>query len=561
MNTAELHALLDRLRAEPGESEWLEFKANRYEPQLLGEYLSALSNSACLHGKPRGYLVFGIENETHKVVGTTFDPAAEKGKGNQSLPLWLSLGLKPNAGFEFYPLDYQGKRVVLFEIYPAAGQPVKFYGVAYIRDGSSKTELAKYPEKERQIWQCRVDWSSQICERANIADLDPAAIAKARQEFKTKISPDKLPAAAQEVDGWDDATFLNKAKLTVRGAVTHAALLLLGRDETTTLLAPAVARISWILKNDRNEEKDYEHFGPPFLLNVDRVLARIRNLTVRELPSGTLFPVEMAQYDPWVIREALHNCIAHQDYSLRGRINVVESPTSLILSNVGRFLPGSVEEVIRQDAPLEIYRNPFLAEAMVNLNMIDTQGGGIKRMFRTQCRRFFPLPDYDLSDPERVVVEIPGRILDERYTRLLMANTELDLATIMLLDRVQKRQRIHPDEHRRLKAAKLVEGRYPNLIVAAQVAAVTGEKAKHIRDGGLDNRYYRDLIIELIGKHQPVSREVINELLLDKLPEVLNEDQKMDKIHNLVSSLSGKRIRNIGSRRVSRWVLIEKEKQ
>lgn len=559
MNTAELHALLDRLRAEPRETEWLEFKTNRYEPQLLGEYLSALSNSACLHGKPRGYLVFGIEDETHNVVGTTFDPAAEKGKGNQLLPLWLSLGLKPNAGFEFYPFNYQGKRVVLFEIYPAAEQPVKFYGIAYIRDGSSKTELARYPEKERQIWQCRVDWSAHICERAGIADLDPEAIAKARHEFKTKISPDKLPAAAQEVDGWDDATFLNKAKLTVQGAVTHAALLLLGRDETTTLLAPAVARISWILKNDRNEEKDYEHFGPPFLLNVNRVLARIRNLTVRELPSGTLFPVEMAQYDPWVIREALHNCIAHQDYSLRGRINVIESPTSLILSNVGRFLPGSVEMVIRQDAPLEIYRNPFLAEAMVNLNMIDTQGGGIKRMFQTQRRRFFPLPDYDLSNSERVVVEIPGRILDERYTRLLMANTELDLETIMLLDRVQKRQRIHPDEHRRLKAAKLVEGRYPNLIVATQVAAVTGEKAKHIRDGGLDNRYYRDLIIELIGKHQPVSREVINELLLDKLPEVLNQDQKMDKIHNLVSSLSGTRIRNIGSRRTPKWVLIKEE--
>lgn len=97
--------------------------------------------------------------------------------------------------------------------------------------------------------------------------------------------------------------------------------------------------------------------------------------------------------------------------------------------------------------------------------------------------------------------------------------------------------------------------------VAAQVAAVTGEKAKHIRDGGLNNRYYRDLIIELIGKHQPVSREEINELLLDKLPEVLNQDQKMDKIHNLVSSLSGKRIRNIGSRRTPRWVLLEDDKQ
>lgn len=561
MNTAELHALLDRLRAEPRETEWLEFKTNRYEPQLLGEYLSALANSACLHGKPRGYLVFGIENETHDVVGTTFDPAAEKGKGNQLLPLWLSLWLQPNVGFEIHLLDYQGKRVVLFEIHPAFDRPVKFHGTAYVRDGSSKTELSRYPEKERQIWQCHVDWSAQICERARISDLDPAAIAKARQEFKAKIPPDRRPVAALEVDGWDDATFLNKAKLTAQGAVTYAALLLLGRDETTTLLAPAVARISWILKNDHNEEKDYDHFGPPFLLNVDWILARIRNLTVRELPSGTLFPVEITQYDPWVIREALHNCIAHQDYSLRGRINVVESPTSLILSNVGGFLPGSVETVIHQDAPLEIYRNPFLAEAMVNLNMIDTQGGGIKRMFQTQRRRFFPLPDYDLSNPARVVVEISGRILDERYTRLLMANTDLDLATIMLLDRVQKRQRIHPDEHRRLKAARLVEGRYPNLIVAAQVAAATGEKAKHIRDRGFDNRYYRDLILDMIGKHQPVSREEINELLLDKLPEVLNEDQKMDKIHNLVSSLSGKRIRNTGSRRTPRWVLIEDEKQ
>ncbi len=561
MNTAELHALMDRLRTEPRETEWLEFKTNRYEPQLLGEYLSALANSACLLGKPRGYLVFGIEDETHDVAGTTFDPAAEKGKGNQPLPLWLSLGLQPNVGFEIHSFDYQGKRMVLFEIHPAFDRPVKFYGTAYIRDGSSKTELARYPEKERQIWQRRLDWSAQICERAQISDLEPAAIAKARREFKAKIPPDNLPAATLEVDGWDDVTFLNKAKLTTQGAVTHTALLLLGRDETTTLLAPAVARISWILKNDCNEEQDYEHFGPPFLLNVDKVLTRIRNLTVRELPSGTLFPVEMAQYDPWVIREALHNCIAHQDYSLRGRINVVESPAGLILSNVGGFLPGSVETVIRQDAPLEIYRNPFLAEAMVNLNMIDTQGGGIKRMFQSQRRRFFPLPDYDLSNPERVAVEIPGRILDERYTRLLMANTDLDLATIMLLDRVQKRQSISPEEHRRLKAAKLVEGRYPNLIVAAQVAAVTGEKAKHIRDRGFDNRYYRDLILDMIGKHQPVSREEINELLLDKLPEVLNEDQKMDKIHNLVSSLSGKRIRNIGSRRTPRWVLMDDEKQ
>jgi predicted HTH transcriptional regulator len=140
MNTAELTALLDRLRAEPRETEWLEFKANRHEPQVLGEYLSALANSACLLGKPRAYLVFGIEDGSHAVVGTTFDPHAETGKGRQLLSLWLSLGLHPNVGFETHIFTYQGKRVVLFEVHPAFDRPVHFYGKAYVRDGTSKTD-------------------------------------------------------------------------------------------------------------------------------------------------------------------------------------------------------------------------------------------------------------------------------------------------------------------------------------------------------------------------------------------------------------------------------------
>lgn len=556
MNTAELTALLDRLCAEPRETEWLEFKANRHEPQALGEYLSALANSACLLGRPRGYLAFGIEDGSHAVVGTAFDPQSEKGKGEQLLPLWLSLGLRPNVGFEIHPFTYQGERVVLFEVHPAFDRPVEFYGTAYVRDGTSKTELSKYPEKARTIWNRRVDWSAQVCEQASLNDLEPQAIAKARREFATKF-----PAQAAAAAGWDDATFLNKAKLTIRGGVTHAALLLLGKPEASTLLAPAVARISWLLKNERNEDLDYEHFGPPFLLNVDKVLARIRNLTVRELPGGTLFPVELTQYDPWVIREALHNCIAHQDYGLRGRVQVVETPDALLLTNVGGFLPGRVETVIEQDAPLEIYRNPFLAEAMVNLNMIDTQGGGIKRMFMKQRERFFPMPDYDLSQPERVMVKLRGRILDERYTRVLMSQSGLELGLIMLLDKVQKGARISADESRRLKAAKLVEGRYPNLMVAAPLAALAGQKAQHIRNRGLDSRYYRDMIVELVREHQPVSREDIDRLLLDKLPEVLSDEQKLSKVHNLISSLSGKAIRNAGTRQSPRWILIEQSKQ
>lgn len=549
MSAEELTALLDRLRREPHETEWLEFKEGHYEPQVLGEYLSALANAACLAGKPRGYLVFGVQDQTHAVVGTQFDPYAVKAKGNQDLLIWLAMGLQPNIGFEVHVLDHPKGRVVFFEVGPAWDRPVCFYGTAFIRVGASKTELHKHPEKQRAIWTRRTDWSGQVREGATVADLDADAFLKAREQFRIKH-----PMQAAEEAGWDDATFLNKARLTIHGAVTNAALLLLGKPESATLLSPAVARISWILKDAQNRELDYEHFGPPFLLQVDRVLGRIRNLNIRTLPSGTLFPQEVMQYEPWVIREALHNAIAHQDYGLRGRVNVVETPSSILLSNVGSFLPGDVDKVIRQDAPLEIYRNPFLAEAMVNLNMIDTQGGGIKRMFQKQMQRFFPMPDYNFSEPDRVQVSIPGNILDEQYSRLLMERSDLDLWQVILLDRVQKRLRITSEAHRRLKSLGLVEGRYPNLFIAAKVARLTGQKAQHIRERGFNKQYYLDVIEALISEHQPISRMEINRLLMDKLPEVLSENQKKDKIHNLMAELSRKgKIHNRGSRGRPAW--------
>ena len=558
MNDPEVTSLLQELLSLHRETEWVEFKANRYDPQTLVEYLSALSNSACLHWKRKGYLVFGIEDKTHIVKGTSFDPTEAKGKGNQDLQMWLATGLQPNVGYNVHRLPYRGKRVVLFEVNAAIDRPVFFYGTAWIRIGSSKTKLINHPAKEREIWsrRNRVDWSAQICERVTIEDLDTEAILKARQEYKTKF-----PQKTGEADKWDDIQFLNKSKLTIHGRITNAAIVLLGKPESATLLSPAVARISWVLKDEQNREKDYEHFDPPFLLNVDRVFSKVRNLRYRHMPSGTLFPMEITQYDHWVIREALHNCIAHQDYDLHGRINVVETPSKLILTNMGSFLPGSVETVIRQDAPPEVYRNPFLATAMVNLNMIDTQGGGIKKMFQTQMNRYFPLPDYDLSQPDRVVVKIRGEVLDERYTRLLMERTDLDLWTVILLDKVQRGYRISREEPKKLKKLKLVEGRYPNLFISSRLASETGEEARHIRYKGFDKRYYKDLILALIREHGPISRGKIDELLLDKLPEILTEKQKKTKIHNLLSELSRRegKIENRGSRKYPSWTIRDKK--
>ncbi|MEX2373969.1 MAG: RNA-binding domain-containing protein [Dehalococcoidia bacterium] len=549
MNPEGLMALIDRLRALPRETEWLEFKRNKADPQEIGEYLSALANEASLGNQPRGYLVFGIDDITHDVVGTRFDPYVTKAKGNQDLLPWLGALLQPNPGIEILVVDYPAGRVVTLAVGPARDRPTAFAGKAYCRAGTSTTELSRHPEKERALWTRGSDWSAELCDGASLTDLDPEAIAKAREQFVVKH-----PGQATEVEGWDDRTFLNKAHVLKQGAVTNTALLLLGRSESATLLAPAVAKLSWILKDAANRELDYEHIGPPFLLAGDRLLKRIRNLIVRALPSGTLFPQEITQYDPWVLREALHNAIAHQDYRRHGRIVVVEFPDRVLVTNVGDFLPGDVETVIRQDAPQAIYRNPFVADAMVELNLIDTQGGGIKRMFETQRRRSFPLPDYDLSDPGQVAVSITGRIVDERYTRLLMERTDLDLAQVMLLDRVQKRLRIGQDEHRRLKSAGLVEGRYPNLIVAGAVAKITGEAGRHILERGFDKQYYRDLILALIREHAPVTRGEIDQAVIPKLPDRLTPEQKLRKVHNLLQELrrAGK-IDNRGSRARPAW--------
>lgn len=143
-------ALIDRLRGMPTETEWFEFKRNRYDAQDLGEYLSALANSACLASRPRGYLVFGIDDATHAVLGTDFDPYTAKAKGNQGLLPWLATGLRPNTGFEPHIVEHPDGRVVLFEVGPANGEPVAFYGTPHVRVGSSKTVLRNHPEKARR---------------------------------------------------------------------------------------------------------------------------------------------------------------------------------------------------------------------------------------------------------------------------------------------------------------------------------------------------------------------------------------------------------------------------
>lgn len=215
-------------------------------------------------------------------------------------------------------------------------------------------------------------------------------------------------------------TFLNKAKITLRGKITNTAILLVGRTESEYLISPAVARIRWIYKDSTGTERDFAIETCPFVVATDTIYNKIRNFKYLMINPelSTMVPDSLETYDPFIIREALNNAIAHQDYGCQGMINIVEEEDRLIFTNMGRFIPDSVRSVLVNDAPEEHYRNKMLANAMVELGMVDTIGSGIKRMFDKQRERLFPMPDYDFRD-NRVKVTIVGKVLDVDYAMLL----------------------------------------------------------------------------------------------------------------------------------------------
>ena len=444
----------------------------------------------------------------------------------------------------------------MFE-FPSApkGIPVAFEGHYYGRDNEELVPL-NIEEFERIRAQSNTDdWSAAIIPAASIEDLDNEAIRVARINYKSKF-----PEKAVEIDLWDDITFLNKAKITIKGQITRTAIILLGKDEAEHFLNPAEAKIRWLLKDEAGNDKDYMIFTCPLLLAVDKVYAKVRNLKYRYIRNESLFPDEVDQYDPYTIREALNNCIAHQDYMLNGRINLVEMNDQLIFTNLGSFIPGNVERVVKEDAPEEHYRNRYLATAMFNLKMVDTAGGGIRKMFQFQRKRFFPMPDYDLSGG-KVKVTVTGKVLNLDYAVSLARNPTLTLEEIIMLDKVQKKMKLTQYEERHLKTKELIEGRKPNYFISKNVVQKAGQKANYSKNKAFDKTYYLDLIEKAIKEHGFMERADIDELLWQKLPEWMEDKQKKIKVNNLIAELRRKeRVKNTGSDVRPKWVLINGDK-
>lgn len=535
----------------PYESEVIELKEAKSDFSFkdLGKYFSALSNEAILRGKQDAWLIFGMDDD--KVAcGTSY----REGNPANLRSLKKEIADRANNRLtlrEIHELRIDGKRVLAFQI-PAAtpGMPTAFNNAAWAREGES---LGPLPiDKYEQIRQMqRPDWSALEIENATFEDLDPAAAKKAIELFLSKHR--RHSGAFADMD---DRTILDMANLTKNGKITPTTLILLGKPESTQLLNGMSPRITWTLYASNGSVTSYEHFKPPFLLAIDQVLGKIRNEKYRFNANGaSLFPFEADQYEPEIIRELLNNCIAHQDYSMQGRINVEEFEDHLVFLNEGSFIPGTIENAMQPGFKPSYYRNPFLSEAMVQMDMIDTIAMGIPKVFQMQRKRYFPLPTYDLSDPTRVRVSVYGKTINESYSRLLYAKPDLPMDIVYLLDKVQKGAEITNEEAAELHRLKLIEGRHPHISITNTLASKTGQEVSYTRSKGLNEEACKALVIQMLSETGPAPRAKITALLSDLLPSGLTDAQKAKRVSNLLAKMKkvDKTIDSDGTGKTARW--------
>ena len=531
--------------------EWRSLKSNvsGRKGEDLVSYVSAVSN---MDG---GCIVIGVQDKTLAVTGIA-DFADYTLENVLHRILGKTPGL-PSLGLSVEALQASDTGATIWLVHVprhAPRQPVQAHDKAWQRDGDSLVELR--PDRLRGILTELIagqDWSAELVPRATLADLDPTAIAKAREKFAAKHSQERWAA---DIAAWSTEEFLDKAKITLHGQITRTALLLLGTPQSVGLLPNSTAEITWKVP----EERIAKHFGPPFLLTTTDVGQHIRNPNLKLFPATELLAIELPRYDTKVILEGLHNCIAHQDYEQAGRIVVLESKGRLRLSNLGGFVDGQPEDYFTGERTPSVYRNPWLAVAMNNIGMIDKGGYGIGDMVRSQRKRYLPLPDFEGSTCAQTVFNIYGQQIDENYSRLLMERSDLPLEQVVWLDRVQKKHRIADEQAAVLRRAKLIEGRKPNFFVSAHVADATDTRTDYTRNKGLDDHYYKTLILQHIRQFKSVSLAEVRSLLLDKLPNSLTQEQKLIKLKNLLATLrttglDGTKIVASGAGRTTRWII------
>lgn len=387
MTTNELSSLLQRLISLPKENEYVEFKDSNKDPDEIGKRISALANGAALVGQQYGYLVFGIEDASHSVIGTSFKPTETK-KGNEELEFWLTRMLNPRIDFRIYEFQYQNKNIALFYIPAANRQPILFQNYAYIRVGSYVKSLQDFPEKARKLWQKSSTEYELEYVKQGLSTADVVALLDTQAIFDILL---KIPYPKNQngvIEKLLDEKFIVRSNGYFH--ITNLGAMLFAKDlKKFNLEDKSVRVIKYKGQGKFITEKDtfFEYgYGNGFEKTVNYISALLPSNEVIEFVTRK----EVTMYPLLAVRELLVNAIIHQNFRETGTYLTVEiyddrieiSNSGIPIVEINRFIDGYSS------------RNKLLSSAMRRMGFCEKIGSGIDKVIE-QCELFqLPAPEF-----------------------------------------------------------------------------------------------------------------------------------------------------------------------
>ena len=402
-------SLIAELLKQPNETEWLEFKHNNCDKEMIGEYISALSNSAALNGKTTAYMIWGVDDSTHEILGTAFKPTTTT-KGNEALENWLLRILTPKIEFKFYEVKIEDKDMVLLEIAPAHRNPVMFQGVEYIRLNSHKKKLKELPEKERELWRVfdKIPFEKLIA----VDDIDEGEVLE-YLEYTKYFDLLKLPlpenrASILEAFINDDLVQKND---NAKYSITNLGAILFAKDLTkfTNLKRKAIRVIQY--KDNTKFETIKEIEGSKgYAVGFEGLIEYINNL----LPSNEVIKQALREnvrmYPELSIREIVANAIIHQDFFQSGNSVMIEIFASRFeVTNPGTPL---VDTQRFLDSPPKS-RNEALASFMRRIGVCEERGSGIDKIVLQSEIYQLPAPIFETRDEHTIAILFAHRELKD----------------------------------------------------------------------------------------------------------------------------------------------------
>jgi len=389
-----LAGLISEFRKLPKETGWLEFKENNPSPDDIGQYLSALSNTAALEGKTYGYVVWGIRDSTHEVVGTSFKPAGMK-KGNEEIENWLTRLLSPRLDFQFFELTYEGNPLVILEIPRAETKPTQFSGAEYVRVGSCRQRLKEHPHLERKLWRI-FDTTpfEELVARAHVDAADVLSLLEHTSFFELLDEP--LPSTREKILERLSKDRMIKADPSGKWDITNLGAILFARNlEDFKALARKAVRIIVYDGKGRLKTLREQPVRKGYAVGFKTMLEQLQALLPRSEVVDQGIRREVPLYPDAAVRELIPNALIHQDFSATGTGPMVEVfADRMEITNPGEPL---VKTERFLDSPPRS-RNEALASFMRRLGICEERGSGVDKVVAATELHQLPAPIFETVD-------------------------------------------------------------------------------------------------------------------------------------------------------------------